>query len=499
MYKEYFLLKNFFILFGGFMRLSHIIKSEEILSSEKPMDLSIGKAESDFRKLDRNDVFFCEDGFHESGFSHVQNAIAKGVAAIVTSLGGSKRIGNISVPIIEVENVRKSYALAWRRAENDPSKDLRLIAVTGTNGKTSVTSFLHTLLNASGIPTGLIGTVEYTAGESHLQSSYTTPPPDILYPLLRDMKNRGIKTVVMEASSHAIAQHRLYGLEFETAVFTNLSRDHLDYHKTFETYRDVKASLFSHARNSVICLDDEQAKYISLSAVGNVYYYGRSPEADFYIRNPLCTDHEIRYSLRIGADIINISFPASGTFHIENSAAAIVCAFLEGIAPDTLERAAQHLRSPSGRMEKLPLPTDFSVYIDYAHSPEAIEKALLSLRPFTKKLTVLFGAGGDRDKGKRPQMGMTAEAIADLVILTNDNPRSEDPDNILDDIENGMQKKNHLRIPDRREAIIFALDQAEKGEIILLAGKGHENYTIEKYGKLPFSEKEIIKKALGLI
>ena len=480
------------------MRLSHIIKPEEILSAEKPMDLIVGKAESDFRKLNQNDVFYCEDGFHESGFSHVQNAIAKGVAAIVTSLGGSKRIGNVPIPVIEVENVRKSYSLAWIRLENDPAKDLRLIAVTGTNGKTSVTSFLHTLLNESGIPTGLIGTVEYTAGNTHLQSSYTTPPPDILYPLLRDMKDRGLRTVVMEASSHAIAQHRLYGLEFETAVFTNLSRDHLDYHKTFENYRDVKASLFTHAKNAVLCLDDEQAKHIGSSAIGNVYYYGNVPEADFLIQNPICTDHEISYALQLGAHCINVSFPATGTFHVENSAAAIACAFLEGISPDTLERAAQHLRTPTGRMEKLPLSTDFSVYIDYAHSPEALEKALLSLRPFTKKLTVLFGAGGDRDKGKRPRMGMIAENVADLIILTNDNPRNENPDTILDDIEKGMQKETHLRIRDREEAIIFALGQAEKGEIILLAGKGHENYTIDNNGKRSFSEKEIIKKALGL-
>ena len=480
------------------MRLSHIIKPEEILSAEKPMDLNIGKAESDFRKLTQNDVFFCEDGFHESGFSHVQNAITKGVAAIVTSLGGSKRIGNVAVPIIEVENVRKSYSLAWRRAEGDPAKDLRLIAVTGTNGKTSVSSFLHTLLSESGIPTGLIGTVEYTAGEAHLQSSYTTPPPDILYPLLRDMKDRGVRTVVMEASSHAIAQHRLYGLEFEIAVFTNLSRDHLDYHKTFENYRDVKASLFSQAKNAVICRDDDEAERIAASAVGNVYYYGKTPKSDFYIQNLTCTDREIDYTLRIGPSHIHVNFPAQGTFHAENSAAALACAFLEGVSTDTLERAAQHLRTPSGRMEKLSLPTDFSVYIDYAHSPEAIEKALTSLRPFTKKLTVLFGAGGERDVGKRPQMGLTAENIADLVILTNDNPRREDPDSILDHIESGMHKTNHLRIPDRREAIIFALKQAEKGEILLLAGKGHENYTIDKYGKHLFSEKEIIKKALGL-
>ena len=481
------------------MRLSHIIKAEEILSSDQTLDMEIGKPESDFRKLNQNDIFFCEDGFYESGFSYAKKAPAKGAMAIVTALGGTKRIGNISIPVIEVENVRKTYSLAWSRYENDPAKNLRLIAVTGTNGKTSVASFLYTLLSKAGIPTGLIGTVEYTAGETHLPSSYTTPPPDILYPLLRNMKNQGITTVVMEASSHAIAQQRLYGLQFKTAVFTNLSRDHLDYHGTWENYRNVKASLFSHAENAVIYLGDKQAEYMGSSSKGNVYYYGRDSQADFYIHNPVCDKTEIRYNLQAGKELLHICLPAVGNFHIENSAAAIACALLEGIPSHILENAAQQLRAPAGRLEKLSVDANFSIYIDYAHSPEALEKALLSLRPFTSKLTVLFGAGGDRDKGKRPSMGAIAEQIADLVILTDDNPRTESPESILDDIERGMEKGNHIRIAGREKAIIHALRQAEKGEILLLAGKGHENYIIDKNGKHIFSEKEIISKNIGLI
>ena len=481
------------------MHLSYMIKPEEILSSSKALPAEVGKPESDFRKLSENDVFFCEDGFYQSGFSYAKGAPEKGVAAIVTSPGGAKRIGPLPIPVIEVENVRKSYALAWSRRENDPAKDLRLIAVTGTNGKTSVASFLHTLLIRVGIAAGLIGTVEYAAGEAHLESAYTTPPPDILYPLLRRMKETGITTVVMEASSHAIAQQRLYGLEFETAVFTGLSRDHLDYHKTWEAYRDTKASLFSHAKKAVIHIGDGQAKYIGFAAKGDVYYYGKAPEADFYIQNPICDGSTIRYSLQTDTQSISVRFSAVGDFHAENSAAAIACALLEGISPQAIELAAQHLHTPTGRLEKMDLRTDFAVYIDYAHSPEALEKALLSLRPFTDKLTVLFGAGGDRDRGKRPEMGAVAEAIADLVILTSDNPRSESPEAILDDIEKGMKKENHIRIPDRKNAILQALKQATKGEILLLAGKGHENYSIDQNGKHEFSEKEIIKKALGTL
>ena len=230
------------------------------------------------------------------------------------------------------------------------------------------------------------------------------------------------------------------------------------------------------------------------SATGNVYYYGRNPEADFYIRIPKYGVHGISYTLCSEKNVFPVSIPVIGKFHIENSAAAIACADLEGIDGKTIAKAVQQLRAPTGRLEKVSLDTDFAVYIDYAHSPEALTAALSSLRPFTKKLTVLFGAGGDRDKGKRPEMGAAAEALADLVILTDDNPRNEAPSAILDDIEKGMKKENHIRIENREKAIIWALNQAEKGEILLLAGKGHENYTIDQTGKHPFSEKEIIQK-----
>lgn len=481
------------------MRFSNIILPEEILFAEKPFDSEIGVPKSDFRKLQKGDVFFCEDGFHESGFSYVPYASQKGAIAVIAPPGGAKRIGSLSIPVFEVENVRKSYALAWSRYENHPEKSLRLIAVTGTNGKTSVASFLHTLLSEAGIPTGLIGTVEYASGENHIPSAYTTPPPEVLYPLLREMKNKGIRTVVMEASSHAIAQQRLYGLQFETAVFTGLSRDHLDYHKTWESYRDTKAALFTQAKNAVLNLDDSQAKYMGFSAVGDIYYYGRDPEADFQIRLPVADMRGIRYTLCSENDVLSVSIPVIGNFHIENSAAAIACAYLEGIDGKTIREAVKKLRSPAGRLERVDIPTDFSVYIDYAHSPDALAVSLNSLRPFTKKLTVLFGAGGDRDRGKRPEMGAVAESLADFVILTDDNPRNESPCAILDDIERGMKKQNHIRIENRENAIVLALKQAEKGEILLLAGKGHENYTIDKNGKRPFSEKEIIKKTLGII
>ena len=478
------------------MRLYQIIKSEEILALKKPNDFEIGKPISDSRKLSENDIFFCEDGFHESGYSYVGRAIAKGASCIVTARGGSYRIGKIPIPVLEVADVRKSYALAWSRFEGCPEKDLRLIAVTGTNGKTSVSSFLCELLRLSGESAGLIGTVEYSDGLHAYTSAYTTPPPDVLYPLLSEMKKAGNHFVIMEASSHAIVQQRLHGLSFETAIFTGLSRDHLDYHKTWEAYRDAKAALFKQAKNALLNADDAEAHYMGYAATGDVYYYGKRCEADFRILAPIAERDHICYTLCMENKDIPVKIPVTGKFHIYNTAAAIAAASLAGIPAETLQNQFSFLKAPCGRLEKLPLDTDFSIYIDYAHSPDALANALLSLRPFTKKLTVLFGAGGERDRGKRPEMGAIAEEFADFVILTSDNPRKEAPLSIINEIQSGMNRKNHICMEDRTSAIAYAIENASPGEIILLAGKGHETYAVDANGIHDFSEKEIVKRIL---
>ena len=478
------------------MRLSQILPPDEILSLEKPTDFSVGRPLADSRKIEKQDIFFCEDGFHESGFSYIERALAQGASAIVTHRGGARRIGKLPIPILEVEDVRKSYALAWSRHEGHPENRLRLFAVTGTNGKTSVSCFLSELIRRAGIGAGLIGTVAFSDGVHSEPSDYTTPPPDILYPMLSEIAAKNT-IAVMEASSHAISQNRLYGLHFETAIFTSLSRDHLDYHKTWEAYRDTKASLFARADNAVINLDDAAAKHMGFAANGDVYYYGQSTKADFRIRNPICDANGIRYILQINEKNLPVQIPIVGNFHIYNSAAAIAAAFLAGSPEDTLVNAAETLSAPPGRLEKLSTNTDFSVYIDYAHSPDALTKALISLRPFTKKLTVLFGAGGERDRGKRPEMGAAAEVFADFAIVTSDNPRGESPAAIIDDIERGMKRQNHIRIEDRESAIVYAITHAEPGEIILLAGKGHETYTISGDGKHTFSERNIVHRILN--
>lgn len=468
------------------MLLSQILYQNEIVSHGFS-NIQIGKPCADSRKLQKNDVFFSENGA-----SYIEEALKKGASAIV--IDKDTPLSSLPIPIFRVENIRKQYTLAWQRYTEHPEKSLRLIAVTGTNGKTSVSYFLAELLRTAGFPTGLIGTVEYSDGIDRYPSDYTTPTPEILYPLLRKMKENGVIFAVMEASSHAIAQERLCGLTYETAIFTNLTRDHLDYHKTWDAYKAAKASLFRVAEHSLINLDDNAAMEMAFEAAGDVYYYAKDPKAEFVIEDPLCTKHDLRYSLRIENELLPLKIPLIGDFHIYNSAAAIAAAYLAGIPAEALIKTASRLSAPTGRLEKLPTDTEYTIYIDYAHTPDALVKVLGTLRPLAKRLTVLFGAGGDRDRGKRPEMGKIADTFADRIILTSDNPRNEDPESILRDVMRGIQNKPTILIPDRQEAIEYAMETAHTDEIILLAGKGHESYLIDKNGKHRFSEREIVCK-----
>ena len=480
------------------MRLSQILYPNEILSPGMRGDFHVGMPCRDSRNVKPGDVFFCIDGATEGGLSYMREAEHAGAHAIVMEKGDMARTRGMSIPVIEVENVRESYALAWSRALGMPQKSLRLFAVTGTNGKTSVSYFLSELFRMAGYRTGLIGTVEYSDGAHSTASDYTTPPPEELYPLLLEMKEAGTNLVVMEASSHAISQARLFGLTFETGIFTNLSRDHLDYHKTWEAYRDAKAGLFRNSRNSLLNLDDDAAQYMGFAANADVYYYsGSNPNAEFFMSAIRCTASGSHYLLHTyEGECIPVEAPLIGSFNVYNSAAAIAAARLAGLPAQMLSQAAKKLTAPPGRLEKLATCTDFSVFIDYAHTPDALEKALLALRPIAKKLTVLFGAGGERDRGKRPEMGRIAEENADFVIVTSDNPRSEAPEAIISDITDGMKKENHICITDRKEAIEYAVTHAAAGEVILLAGKGHENYICDKAGKHHFSEREIVYQIL---
>lgn len=395
------------------------------------------------------------------------------------------------------QNKRAADALSWQSKTGNPQRSLRLVAVTGTNGKTSVSTLLADMLRKNGEKTGLIGTVSCSDGELVTASSYTTPPPAILYPLLAEMVKNGVTTVIMEASSHALAQERLFGLPFDLAIFTNLTRDHLDYHGTREAYLAAKAKLFTAAHRSLINADDSAAKEIAFHAAGDVYYCSAiNPYAEFIIEHPLCTEDGITLSLRAMNENIAVQAPLFGAFNVYNLSQAVAAAYLLGISKTNIERTVTSLHAPLGRLEKLPDTGDISVFIDYAHTPDALEKALTALRPHAARLTVLFGAGGDRDTGKRAEMGRIAELYADFAIITDDNPRNESPEDIRRDILSGIKNENHVTLPDRKKAITHAVLSAAPGETLLLAGKGHEEYIIDRFGRHDFSERMIVADAI---
>ncbi len=473
------------------MRLCDILPEVE-RADRSPADFSIGKPCMHTRNLQKKDVFFSENST-----SYIEEAIRKGASALVIPADTTPI--SVPIPVFRVKNVRKAYALAWQRYTGHPEKGLRFFAVTGTNGKTSVAHFLSAIFRDAGYTVGTLGTIANFDGQMEHPSDYTTPPPEILYPLLLKMKENGVTHVVCEASSHAIIQERLAGISFETAIFTNLTHDHLDYHKTFEQYRFAKARLFRTASHALLNFDDASAKHMAWEAADEVYYYGKAPEAEGYIENPACDENGISYRLHFGEKTLSVRLPLVGAFHIPNSAAAICCALLANVSESAITHALQTLKAPSGRLERLETDTDYRVFIDYAHTPDALLRTLETLRPFTKTLTVLFGAGGDRDRAKRPEMGAVADRYCDRIVLTSDNPRSENPLSILKDIRQGIKQTPTVEIPDRKEAIEYALATAKRGEILLLAGKGHENYLIDKNGKHEFSERRIVTQYLERI
>ncbi len=470
------------------MHLSKLL-SGIVALPEAHASLDVGAPCLNSKHIQKNDVFFCENST-----SYLWEAIHAGASAVIFYRTAPEI--SLPVPVFRVANVRESYALAWQNHTDHPEEKLLLYAVTGTNGKTSTAHFLAEIFRQAGYSVGEIGTLRSFDGKTAAPSDYTTPPPEILYPLLQQMAENGVSRVVMEASSHAIAQKRLYGLSFESVIFTNLTRDHLDYHGTFEAYLAAKASLMRQANHAILCLDDPHAMEIAFEAAGDVYYYGEHHAADFVLEDEKTDNHGISYRLTYLDERYELRFPLFGAFQIKNSAAALATARLSGLSKESIRGMCDRLTPPNGRLEELKIRARFRVFIDYAHTPDALEQSLRSLKSPENRLTVVFGAGGDRDPGKRPQMGEVADRLADRILLTNDNPRTEDPKKILADIRVGIRHTETHTIPDRRTAIELAMETARTGEIILLAGKGHEEYIIDENGKREFSERRIVRQYL---
>ena len=474
------------------MKLSRLLEHVETSSCFQDVDISF--VTDKFSNVDNGCLFVCVKGKNFDGYSVAEEALEKGAAAIVTEydMGLENQI--------IVENTRKAFSMLCSALNNNPPDKLKIIGVTGTNGKTSTAAMIRELLEKTGHKTGLLGTVNNIMGDEKLVSELTTDEPDVLYKNLGKMVSDGCEYCVMEVSSQALSQERVAGINFKVGVFTNLTVDHLDYHGDMESYRDAKKKLFDSSEISILNSDDENAEYMVAGVAGKATYSIKNDSADYTAKNIKLSEKGVLYEL-VGKGIIGrIKVDVPGEFTVYNSMAAAVTGLELGIKMTDITEAFSAFDAIKGRMETVPTGRDFSVIIDYAHTPDGLENLLNSLRKvYQGKIITVFGCGGDRDKSKRPLMGEIAGRLSDITIVTSDNPRSEDPEMIINDILVGLEnvKSRVFAITDRTEAIGKALKKAKAGDVVVLAGKGHETYQILKDGKIHYDEREIIKEILN--
>ena len=463
-------------------------------------DVSIGGIEHDSRKVKANNLFVCMEGAHVDGHNFIPQAISKGAVAILTTRKNFIPPENISA--IVVPEMLNALAVIVPYFYDYPARAMRVVGITGTNGKTTTTYLLREIFKSAGMKVGLIGTIQILIGDESFPVRNTTPNVIDLQHLLNKMREEKIQVVVMEVSSHALAEHRVAGIEFDTAIFTNLTQDHLDYHLTMENYLRAKTKLFDmvsrHGRKqnktAIVNVDDAASEEILRHCLCKTITYGVKNSADLHASE-----------LDIRADGMTISlipyFPISlkitGLFNVYNVLAALGAAEAENIRHDVIKRALENFKSVPGRFERIFSDAPFEVIVDYAHTPDGVKNVLQTARQIVKgKIITVFGCGGDRDNSKRPIMGKLAAALSDVAILTSDNPRTEDPEKILDEIEIGIGQKIHERIADRREAIFKAIELAEAGDIVLILGKGHETYQILKDKTIHFDDREVAQEAI---
>lgn len=465
-------------------------------SAQEFMDLEIDGITADSRTVNKGDAFFALPGERVHGNEFVKDVVRLGAAAIVTD----RSIGhNPGVPIYLVNDVRAAFARAARRV-NEPQPAYP-VAVTGTNGKTSVVSFLRQIWLDNNIDAASVGTLGIMTRDKHIKGELTTPGPMQLHEELRQLKEDGIDHVALEASSHGLDQRRLDGLKFRVAGFTNLSRDHLDYHETMESYHDAKLRLFRELLTvgctCVINMDDDEAMPFMMAGLernGTVLTVGENG-AYFEVHSIEPEGYSQRVKGRLVGEEVEFLLPLAGKFQVNNALVAFAMAVATGVDPEEGLRSLERLEGAAGRLEKVAEHKGGAVYVDYSHTPDALQTALESLRPFVKgKLIVVFGCGGDRDKGKRGPMGKIALEHADVAILTDDNPRTEDPQAIRDDVLSAAPDCQD--VPDRKKAIEMGIDMMEEGDVLLVAGKGHEDYQIIGTEKHDFSDHDVVLKAI---
>lgn len=479
--------------FAELLQLSHE-------DQKKIQDIEITDVTQDTRQLSDGCCFVAIKGLHFNGNEHVQEAADAGARLIVASDPVS--ITGDAV-VVTVPDTQKALAQLSARFFDDPSAEMTMFGVTGTNGKTTITHLISKILDDHGSKTGIIGTMYNKIGDKKLPTINTTPDPHTVQKLLRQMDDENVMECAMEVSSIALVQGRAWGIDFDTAVFTNLTEDHLDFHKTVENYFDAKALLFSQLGNSyhktskpktaVINIDDPYGRRLIDKTAANVLTYGTHGQGLLQAKNIQVTSHGTKFDLSIYGHEYPVHLKLMGDFNVYNALSAFGATYEHGLEPEEIIKSLESVEGVRGRFQVVPNDQDVTVIVDYAHTPDGLKNVLNTINAFAeKRVFCVVGCGGDRETEKRPIMADIALNNSTDAIFTSDNPRTEDPEAILDEMVAKVPKDSYTRNSDRREAIYYALSKAQAGDVVLIAGKGHEDYQIIGTTKHHFDDVEVV-------
>ncbi len=479
------------------MKIKDVLRGVECLShSSFSDDIEITGVACDSKAVKQGYLFIAVTGTNADGHKFINEALERGAVAVVAEK--ETTLPNEIVYVL-VRDSRTALAKIAGQFYGRPSENLACVGITGTNGKTTISYLIDSIISAAGHKAGLIGTINYRTGKRVIPATNTTPGPIELCNLMNEMVRNGEDYLVMEVSSHSLDQRRVDGVVFHAAIFTNLTGDHLDYHKTLEEYFDAKAKLFEGlADNSygVINFDDEWGKKLLKRCKGKAVTYGTRLVADFLASDIDLSLNGTKFVINAPGGKIEIKSKLIGMHNVYNITASAAAGISLGFSPDAVKRGIEKLTAVPGRLEAIDCGQPFKIFVDYAHTDDAIYNVLTALKPLIRKrVIIVFGCGGDRDRTKRPRMGRVASKLADFAIVTSDNPRSEDPQAIADEIVAGIESKNYKVILDRASAIKEALSVAREGDCVLIAGKGHEPYQFLKDAVIAFDDREIARKA----
>lgn len=484
------------------MKLQDVLSYIPFYKTEDYLDdIHINGIEMDSRSVKDGDLFVCINGFTVDGHDYVQDAIKSGASAII-----SEKSLEVSVPVIIVPNSTRALSMIVNKYYDNPTEKLSLIGVTGTNGKTTITYLLEAIFNAHEKKTGVIGTIHIKIGEQVIPVENTTPDALVLQQTFNEMVKQDVDTAIMEVSSHALDLGRVYGTDFDVAIFTNLSQDHLDYHEDMNQYLFAKSLLFSQlgntynnkrAKYAILNKDDANCSFLEKVTAQSVLTYSRNEKADVYATDIKLEVTHTQFQMHTPVGSVQMDANLIGMFNVSNMLAASAAAITQGIPLETIQSALNQLAGVDGRFEAVRAEQDFAVIVDYAHTPDSLLNVLETIQEFAKaKIYVVTGCGGDRDRSKRPLMAEIAVKYADHAIFTSDNPRTENPKAILEEMIEGIDTSNYTVIENRKDAIEHVVNLAQSGDIILIAGKGHETYQIIGKTKQDFDDRVIARIAI---